>query len=335
MKSYHITATGSFDALKKIELPDLKPQAGQVLVRVRATSLNFRDLMILSGNYGKVQLPRVPLSDGAGEVLAVGEGVAQWKPGDRVAGTFFQNWIRGDLHPGTGESALGGAIDGMLAEQVVLSAEGLVAIPTHLSFSEAATLPCAALTAWNALVTHGRVTASDTVLLQGTGGVSLFGLQFAKMHGARVIITSGSEQKLERARALGADETINYRTTPDWEQEVFRLTGKAGVHHVLEVGGAETFAKSLHALAPGGTISVIGGVSGFTTQTPLIDIIGRNALIRGIYVGNREMFEAMNQAITRHKMKPIIDCEFSFDEAAGAYQHLQSGAHFGKVVITI
>lgn len=335
MKSYHITATGSFDALKKIELPDLKPQAGQVLVRVRATSLNFRDLMILSGNYGKVQLPRVPLSDGAGEVLAVGEGVAQWKPGDRVAGTFFQNWIRGGLHPGTAESAMGGAIDGMLSELVVLSAEGLVAIPPHLGFSEAATLPCAALTAWNALVTHGRVTASDTVLLQGTGGVSLFGLQFAKMHGARVIITSGSEQKLERARALGADETINYRTTPDWEQEVFRLTGKAGVQHVLEVGGAETFAKSLHTLAPGGTISVIGGVSGFTTQTPLIDIIGRNALIRGIYVGNREMFEAMNQAITRHKMKPTIDCEFSFDEAAGAYQHLQSGAHFGKVIITI
>jgi len=335
MKTYQIVSTGNLEALQLADLPNPKPAAGQVLVGVRAASLNFRDLMVISGNYGKLDLPCVPLSDGAGEILAVGESVSQWKPGDRVAGTFFQNWIRGGLHPGVSESALGGAIDGILSEQVVLSAHGVIAIPEHLSFAEAATLPCAALTAWNALVTQGRVAASDTVLLQGTGGVSLFGLQFAKMHGARVIITSGSDQKLERARALGADDTINYRTTPDWEREVFRLTNKVGVTHVLEVGGADTFAKSLQALAPGGTISVIGGVSGFTTQAPLIEIIGRNALIRGIYVGNREAFEAMNHAIARHQLKPVIDRKFPFDEAASAYKHLQSGAHFGKVVITL
>ncbi len=334
MKTAQVTSISSPDGLKFVDLPDPTPAAGQVLVSVRAASLNFRDLMVISGNYGKLDLPRVPLSDGAGEILAVGEGVVQWKPGDRVAGTFFQNWIRGGLHSGVGESALGGAIDGMLTEQVVLSANGVVAIPEHLTFAEAATLPCAALTAWNALVHQGRVAASDTVLLQGTGGVSLFGLQFAKMHGARVIITSSSDEKLERARALGADDTINYRTMPDWDREVFRLTGKVGVNHVLEVGGADTFAKSLQALTPGGTISVIGGVSGFTTQAPLIDIIGRNALIRGIYVGNREMFEAMNHAITRHQLRPVIDREFPFDEAARAYEHLRRGGHFGKVVIT-
>lgn len=334
MKAYHVVSPGSLDGLKAVELPEPRPAAGQVLVGVRAASLNFRDLMVVGGSYGKMDLPRVPLSDGAGEILAVGEGVSQWKPGDRVAGTFFQNWLRGGLHRGVSESALGGAIDGVLREQLVLSADGVVSVPAHLSFPEAATLPCAALTAWNALISQGGVAASDTVLLQGTGGVSLFGLQFAKMHGARVIITSGSEEKLERARALGADETVNYRATPDWEREVFRLTGKAGVNHVLEVGGSDTFAKSLGALAPGGTISVIGGVSGFTTQAPLIDIIGRNALIRGIYVGNREMFEAMNRAISRHPLKPVIDREYAFADVVEAYRHLQSGAHFGKVVIT-
>jgi NADPH:quinone reductase-like Zn-dependent oxidoreductase len=335
MKAYQIHSTVGFDGLKLVDLPDPKPGPGQVLVGLRAASLNFRDLMVISGNYGKVNLPIIPLSDGAGEILAIGDGISDWKPGDRVAGTFFQNWIRGPLHKGVSESALGGAIDGVLAEQVVFSAEGVVRVPDHLDFAEAATLPCAALTAWNALVFQGRVAASDTVLLQGTGGVSLFALQFAKMHGARVIITSGSDDKLARARELGAEEAVNYRTTPDWEREVFHRTGKTGVQHVVEVGGADTFAKSLATLAPGGTISVIGGVSGFSTQTPLIDIIGRNALIRGIYVGNREMFASMNSAIARHRLKPVIDRRFSFAEAADAYRHLQSGAHFGKVVITL
>lgn len=335
MKAYQVTATGSLSGLTLVDLPSPQPGPGQILIRVKATSLNYRDTMVISGNYGKVNLPIVPLSDGAGEVTALGEGVTAWKIGDRVAGTFFQNWLRGSLYKGVSDSALGGAIDGMLAEEVVLSAEGVVRVPDHLSDSEAATLPCAALTAWNALVTQGKVSASDTVLLQGTGGVSLFGLQFAKMHGARVIITSSSDEKLARARELGADETINYRTTPDWEREAFRRTGKAGVNHVLEVGGSGTFAKSLASLAPGGAVSVIGGVSGFTTETPLMDIIGRGAVIRGIHVGSREMFLAMNTAIERHKLEPVIDREFAFADAADAYRHLQSGAHFGKVVITL
>jgi len=335
MKAYQVIAQTGPAGLKLVDLPEPRPGAGQVLVRVRATSLNYRDLMVVHNRYGRVSLPLVPLSDGAGEIVAVGEGVAQWKPGDRVAGTFFQAWTHGSVQQSAAGSALGGAIDGMLREQVVLSADGVVAIPRHLSFEEGATLPCAALTAWNAVVSSGKISAADTVLLQGTGGVSIFALQFAKMHGARAIITSSSDEKLGRAKELGADEGINYRTTPDWDQEVFRLTQKAGVNHVVEVGGSGTFGKSLRALALGGTISVIGGLSGFTTETPLIDIIGRSALIRGIYVGNREMFEAMNRAITLHRLKPVIDRVFPLAEAPEAYRYQDSGAHFGKVVISI
>jgi NADPH:quinone reductase-like Zn-dependent oxidoreductase len=335
MKAYQVITQTGPAGLKMVDLPEPRPGAGQVLVRVRATSLNYRDLMVVHNRYGRVPLPLVPLSDGAGEIVAAGEGVARWKPGDRVAGTFFQAWTHGCVQPSAAGSALGGSIDGMLRELVVLSAEGVVAIPRHLSFEEGATLPCAALTAWNAVVSSGKISAADTVLLQGTGGVSIFALQFAKMHGARAIITSSSDEKLGRAKELGADEGINYRTTPDWDQEVFRLTQKAGVNHVVEVGGSGTFGKSLRALALGGTISVIGGLSGFTTETPLIDIIGRSALIRGIYVGNREMFEAMNRAITLHRLKPVIDRVFPLAEAPEAYRYQDSGAHFGKVVISI
>lgn len=313
-----------------------EPGLGQVLVRVRATSLNYRDLMIASGRYGMpVVLPLIPLSDGAGEIAAVGEGVAQWKKGDRVAGTFFQNWQTGPVRRESFHAALGGVLHGMLAEYVVLSAEGVIGIPPHLSFEEGATLPCAALTAWHALVTGGNVSADQTVLVLGTGGVSIFALQFAKMHGARVLVTSSSDAKLARAKSLGADEAINYRTIPDWDQEVFRLTAKTGVNHVVEVGGKDTFPKSLRALALGGTISVIGGVSGFTSQVPLTDILGKSALIRGIYVGNRDMFEAMNRAIALHQLKPVIDRVFPFAEAPAAYRYQESGAHFGKVVISV
>ena len=335
MKGYQVVKQIGPDGLSLVDLPEPRPGPGQVLMRVRATSLNYRDLMVVQNHYGRISLPLVPLSDGAGEIEEVGEGVAKWKPGDRVMGTFFQAWTHGPIQRSAAGSALGGAIDGMLREQVVLSTEGVVAIPPHLSFEEGATLPCAALTAWNAVVSSGKISAADTVLLLGTGGVSVFALQFAKMHGARAIITSSSDEKLARARKLGADEGVNYRTTPDWDQEVFRLTQKAGADHVVEVGGSGTFAKSLRALALGGTISVIGGVSGFTTEAPLSDIIGRSALIRGIYVGNREMFEAMNRAITRHQLKPVIDRVYPFAEAAEAYRHQESGGHFGKVVISI
>ncbi|HEX4351076.1 MAG TPA: NAD(P)-dependent alcohol dehydrogenase [Verrucomicrobiae bacterium] len=336
MRAYQLIASNGPESLKLNQLGEPQPAPGQVLVRVHATSLNYRDLMVATGRYGAhVPLPLIPLSDGAGEIVAVGAGVTRWKAGDRVAGTFFQNWQGGAMRRDAFGSALGGAINGMLAEFVALSADGVIAIPPHLSFEEAATLPCAALTAWHALVTSGNISAGQTVLVLGTGGVSIFALQFAKMHGARVIITSSSDAKLARAKALGADETINYRATPDWEKEVFRLTDKAGADHVVEVGGTDTFPKSLRALALGGTISVIGGVSGFTSEVPLGDILGKSAVIRGIYVGSHEMFSAMNRAVSLHQLKPVIDRAFPFSEAPAAYRHQESGAHFGKVVITV
>jgi len=261
MKAWQLTAQTGPGALRLVDLAEPSPAPGQVLVRVRAASLNYRDLMVADGRYGRVPLPLVPLSDGAGEIVAVGAGVSRWKTGDRVMGAFFQGWPGGAFRREALGTALGGALNGMLAEYVVLAEPGVVAVPGHLDFAAAATLPCAGLTAWHALVTCGGVAAGETVLLLGTGGVSLFALQFAKMHGARVIIISSSDEKLARARALGADETINYRRVPEWEKEVFRLTGKAGVDQVVEVGGAGTFAKSLRALAPGGQVQLVGGVS--------------------------------------------------------------------------
>lgn len=336
MNAYQLVATNGADSLKLNQLAKPEPAPGQVLVRVRATSLNYRDLMVASGRYGPgVPLPLIPLSDGAGEIAAVGTGVTKWKTGDRVAGTFFQNWQTGPVRKEAFDSALGGSINGMLVEFVALSADGVIAMPPHLSFEEAATLPCAALTAWHALVTDGKISAGQNVLVLGTGGVSVFALQFAKMHGARVIVTSSSDAKLARAKALGADDTINYKTTPDWEKEVFRLTDKAGADHIIEVGGTDTFPKSLRAVAMGGTISVIGGVSGFTSDVALRDILGKSALIRGIFVGSCDMFAAMNRAISQHQLKPVIDRMFPFAEAPAAYRYQESGAHFGKVVITV
>jgi NADPH:quinone reductase-like Zn-dependent oxidoreductase len=333
MKAFQIHAQPGPDGLRLVDLPDPAPGPGQVLVRVRANALNYRDLMVADGRYGQAKLPLVPLSDGAGEIAAVGAGVTRWKVGDRVAGTFFQGWSCGAFRKEALATALGGALNGMLAELVVLSEDGVVAVPPHLSFEEAATLPCAGLTAWQALVVQGKVAAGETVLLLGTGGVSMFALQFAKMHGARVIITSSNDEKLVRARALGADETINYRTTPEWETEVFRLTNKAGVEHVVEVGGNDTFPKSLRSLAAGGQVHVVGGVSGFTSDVPLREILGKMAVVRGIFVGNRDMFLAMNRALVLNKMKPVIDRVFPFGNAPAAYQYQQSGSHFGKVVI--
>jgi len=335
MKAYQLTTMTGRDALRLVELPEPKPPRGQLLVRVRATSLNYRDLLVSDGRYGKLNLPLIPLSDGAGEIAAVGEGVTGWKTGDRVAGTFFQGWPSGPFQREMANTALGGALNGMLAEYVALSADGVVAIPSHLNFEEAATLPCAALTAWQALVFRGNISADETVLLLGTGGVSIFALQFAKMHGARVIITSGSDEKLARAKTLGADETINYLSTPDWEKEVFRLTGEAGVDQVVEVGGTGTFVKSLRSVKPGGQVHLVGGVSGFTADVPLTEIIRKLVVVRGIYVGSHGMFAAMNRAITLHRTKPVVDRVFKFVEAAAAYQFLQSGKHFGKVVISI
>ena len=333
MKAWQLTSQTGPTALQIIELPEPAPGPGQVLVRVRAASLNYRDQMVADGRYGRVSLPLVPLSDGAGEIAAVGPGVTRWKPGDRVAGTFFQGWMTGSFRREYLGLALGGALPGMLAEYVVLSERGVVAAPPHLDFNQAATLPCAGLTAWQALVTGGKVNAGETVLLLGTGGVSLFALQFAKMHGARVIIISSRDEKLARAKALGADAIINYRTVPDWEKEVFQLTGKAGVDQVVEVGGTGTLAKSLRSLAAGGQVHLVGGVTGFSGEVPLLDIIGKMAVVRGVYVGSAEMFEAMNRALLWHRTEPVVDRLFDFADAPEAYQYQLSGTHFGKVVI--
>ena len=312
------------------------PGPGQVLVAIRAVSLNYRDLAVVTGRYprGSSQ-PVVIASDGAGEVVALGEGVTGWKIGDPVAGSFFQKWINGPFRREYGASALGGPIDGVLTEFRVFDQEGLVRVPEHFSYAEAATLPCAALTAWNALVPACHVQAGDTVLLLGTGGVSIFGLQFAKLHGARVMITSSSDAKLERARALGADETINYRTTPDWDQEVLRLTGGQGADIVLEVGGGETFPKSMNSVRASGQIAVIGVLTGVAGTIP-VGLIGLQTLsVHGIYVGSVAMFEDMNRAITANRLRPVIDRTFAFDQTGDALRFLQSAQHFGKIVISL
>lgn len=335
MRVYELQSTGSLDGLQLVDRPEPKAAHGQIVVRVRAASLNYRDLIVMQGAYGRVSLPLVPLSDGAGEVVAVGDGVTRWKTGERVAGTFFPDWVSGPVTAEKTKAALGGGTaPGMLAEFVAISEHGAVRIPEHLSFEEAATLPCAALTAWNSLVDQGNLKAGETVVLLGTGGVSIFGLQLAKLHGARTIITSSSDEKLTRATALGADATINYRTHPDWERKVFELTDGRGADHVLEVGGAGTFAKSLRATRVGGHVALIGVLAGAASELRVTDILMRSLRVNGIYVGSREMFESLNLAMTQHKLKPVIDRVFSFSEARAAYEHLQSGRHFGKVVIS-
>jgi NADPH:quinone reductase-like Zn-dependent oxidoreductase len=335
MRVWRITEAGSVEALALAEAPAPEPGPFQARIAVRANSLNYRDLSVVRGAYGRgaVRTNLVPLSDGAGEVVEVGPGVTRVKPGDRVAATFMQRWLGGGVTPEAFASALGGgSVDGMLAEQVVLHEDGLVHIPAHLSFEQAATLPCAAVTAWHALAGHGRIRAGETVLVQGTGGVSIFALQFATMMGARVIITSSSDAKLERARGMGADTGINYRTTPDWQDAVLDATGGRGVDLVVEVGGAGTLARSAQAVRMGGKISLIGVLTGMVEMNPTA-LMRRMVNLQGIYVGSRAMFEAMNRAIALHAMRPVIDRVFPFERAPDAYRHQIGATHFGKVVI--
>ncbi len=335
MRAYQLPQATGIAALAKADLPQPKPAHRQVLVKVAACSLNFRDLAIALGRYRMPVKPNlVPLSDGAGEVVEIGPGVRRVKVGDRVAGNFFQRWPGGHAGADTQASALGGSVDGMLAEYVVLEEDGVVKLPSHLSYQEGACLPCAGVTAWNALVEHGRLIAGETVLVQGTGGVSIFALQFARLFGAQVIATSSSDAKLERAKKLGAAHGVNYKTTPDWDKAAVELTGGIGVDQVVEVGGAGTIAKSLGAIRSGGRISMIGVLSGAADLNPML-ILGKRASIQGISVGSTQMFEAMNRAISVATMKPIIDKVFAFDEAPAAFQHLQSARHFGKIVIAL
>ncbi len=339
MKTYQIQNYGSLDGLTQTEKsePDA-PGPGKIVVKVHAVSLNYRDLMIVMGSYGPGgEMPHglVPLSDGAGEVTAIGEGVTRVKVGDRVAGTFFQTWIDGHILNVYQKSALGGAIDGMMSEFVLLSEDGVVTLPEYLSYEEAASLPCAAVTAWNGLVEQGHLIAGQTVLLLGTGGVSMFALQIAKMFGAQVIITSSSDDKLARAKALGADMTINYKADPDWEKTVWSLTGKVGVDHVVEVGGPGTLEKSLQATRQGGAIAQIGVLADPGAKISPLPILAKSLHLNGIYVGSRAMFQRMLLAFTVNQVHPIIDRVFPFAEAKDAYAYLQSGAHFGKIVMTV
>ncbi|AFZ23408.1 Zn-dependent oxidoreductase, NADPH:quinone reductase [Cylindrospermum stagnale PCC 7417] len=336
MKAYELQSNAGIEALTLVDRPEPKPAASQVLIRVHAVSLNYRDLLVAEGAYGSgLTYPLIPTSDGAGEVVAVGEGVTRVKVGDSVAGIFFQDWIYGSLTREKMPSDLGGGIDGMLSEYVILHQDGLVILPDHLSYTEGATLPCAAVTAWHALVTKGNIRAGESVLLLGTGGVSIFALQFAKIHHARVIITSSSDEKLARAQQLGADEIINYKTNADWQKQVDQLTNRIGVNHVVEVGGVGTLPKSLQAVQVGGRISLIGVLSGRGNEIDPTPIIFKSLVVQGIYVGSREMFETMNQSITQHQLQPIIDKVFPFTAAREAYDHLKSAAHFGKVVIQV
>ena len=334
MRAYELTSSGTAYALRLVDRPTPEPGPGQVRVRVRATSLNYRDLVVKNNLAGRPAEGLVPVSDGAGEVEAVGPGVSAWTPGDRVAGIFFQGWVDGPFDMAYHRTDLGGSVPGMLAEQVVLGQDGLVRVPDHLSFEEAATLPCAAVTVWQALVRRGGLRAGQTVLALGTGGVSIFALQFAAALGARVIITSSSDEKLARARELGAAETVNYRTTPDWDKEVLRLTGKLGVDHVVEVGGPGTLGKSVNSVRAGGHVALIGVLSGFgPSDASLFPLVARNAQVSGIYVGSRRDFEEMNRFLELRQLRPVIDRTFALADAPAAYDHLQSGAHFGKVVV--
>ena len=336
MKAFEIQEPFGIENLRLSERTNPTPGHGQVLVQVKAVSLNYRDLLTVKhGGMRNVRSPLIPCSDGAGEVSKIGAGVTRVKPGDRVAGIFLQTWFAGDLTEAHGKSALGGAIDGVLAEQVVLHEDGLVHVPEHLSYEEAATLPCAAVTAWHGLITKGGLKAGDTVLVQGTGGVSIFALQFASMTGARVIITSSSDEKLARARQLGASDGINYKTVPDWDRRVLELTDGVGIDHVVEVGGAGTLEKSLRASRVGGTISLIGILSGIGGQTSPLPVLLKSMRLQGLYVGSREMFEAMNRAIALHQMHPVIDRVFPFADTPAAFTYIDSAAHFGKIVIVL
>ncbi len=335
MRAFELTAAG-LEHLSLTTRPDPEPGDEEVVVRIRAASLNYRDWMIASGTYRAAsRYPIIPLSDGAGVIEAVGRKVHTWKVGDRVVTSFFADYLAGEPTPAGAASALGGAIDGVLAERVVLPAHGVVKTPAHMTDVEAATLPCAALTAWHALFEgEAPLRPGQTVLLEGTGGVSIFGLQLAKLAGARVIITSSQDEKLERARALGADDTINYVREPEWQERVRALTHGEGVDHVLEVGGKDTLGRALASLRYGGRVHLIGGVSGFSTELPLGPMAAVNARVRRIYVGSVAMLESMNRALSLHRVKPVVDRTFAFEDARKAIEQLKTGQHFGKIGIT-
>ncbi|HLJ65709.1 MAG TPA: NAD(P)-dependent alcohol dehydrogenase [Stellaceae bacterium] len=336
MRAYKLTRDG--DRIRPIltDTPLAPPGPGEVRVRLEAASLNYRDLIVLDGAGSSGAAGRIPLSDAAGRVEALGAQVTRWRPGDRVAASFFRDWIKGPFQAEYLKSALGGSVtDGVLTESIILPEAALVAVPGYLSMIEAATLPCAAVTAWQALITRGGLAAGGTLLVQGTGGVALFALQFARSMGARAIVLSSSDAKLDRAREMGASILINYRRVPEWDKAVLEATEGKGVDCVLELGGPDTYDRSVRVVAAGGKIAQIGVLTGFGPQPNLGRLQSMNADILGITVGSVAHFEAMNHYLEEKRITPVIDRIFDFEDAADAYDYLRSGAHFGKIVVRI
>ncbi|MGI9073577.1 MAG: zinc-dependent alcohol dehydrogenase family protein [Bryobacteraceae bacterium] len=333
MKSFEVQEFG-IDKLALVDRKTPQPGTGEVLVRLTAASLNYRDYMVVQGTYNpKLKRPMVPLSDGTGVIEETGSGVTRFKKGDRVAACFMQKWIDGPVNREKVLSALGGAIDGVLREFAVFSEQGLVAVPDVLANEEAAALPCAAVTAWHALFEDTPRAPGDTVLIQGTGGVSIFSLQFAKAAGLRTILISSSDEKLARAKKLGADDTINYKSNPKWEEKVRDLTNGEGVDHVVEVGGSGTLPHSLRAVRMAGVISVIGALTGGDPTVSPVPILMNTVRVQGVYVGSRAMFERMNRAIELHSITPVVDKVFNWTEIREALRYMASQQHFGKICL--
>lgn len=336
MRAWEIMSADGVDALNLAERPEPQPGPGQVAIKVRASSINYRDLTTIEDPVSRgLPFPTVPNSDAAGEVVAVGAGVTRFRPGDKVTSCFFEDWAGGPITKAAMDSALGGARQGVLAETVVLDAGGVIAMPDHLGFAEAATLPCAGLTAWHALTRPAPVMPGETVLLLGTGGVSVFAQQFCNIMGAQTIVTSSSDEKLARMRDLGAGECVNYRTTPEWDARVLELTGGVGVDRVIEVGGPGTLQRSINAVRVGGAISLIGVLTGAGGEIVPTNLMRKSISLRGIYVGSYDMFEEMNRAIAAHRLAPVVTENFAFEDAKAAYHRMRGAGHFGKIVIDV
>jgi NADPH:quinone reductase-like Zn-dependent oxidoreductase len=336
MKAYHITGTDGLASLQQVTLDAPTPKPGEVLVRLRACCLNYRDHMNVMGIRGVTgPIPRIPCSDGAGEIAALGDDVSGWSIGQRVVIPFMPTWLEGGFTQQHASQALGGTVDGLLREFACLPAESLLPIPDYLSFEEAATLPCAAVTAWDALRVRGDLQAGETVLILGTGGVSIFALQFAKLAGARVLATTSSESKAERLRELGAEAVHIYKNDPAWDDWALAQTGGLGVDKVIEIGGPETLNRSIKATRFGGHISLIGVLTGTSGEVQTVGILRKGIRLDGIYVGSRAMFAEMLDHMSATQMRPVIDSTFEFDQAADAFRRIESGQHFGKIVIRV
>jgi NADPH:quinone reductase-like Zn-dependent oxidoreductase len=334
MKAVQITGTDGFASLKLVDAPDPKPGAGEVLVRIRAVSLNYRDYMNVTGIKGvSGPIPRVPCSDGAAEVVALGDGVSEWKPGDRVVIPFMPEWLDGEMTQQHQALALGANVDGLMRELAVLPASCLLRIPDYLSFEEAATLPCAAVTAWDALMLRGQLKAGETVLVLGTGGVSIFALQLSKIAGARVLAITSSDDKAEHLHRLGADAVHNYKTDPAWDRWALQQTGGRGVDKVVEIGGPDTINRSINATRFSGHIALIGVLTGVSGNVQTVGILRKAIRLDGIYVGSKAMFADLLASISRHQLRPVIDSTFELADAVAAFRHLESGSHVGKIVV--